>query len=111
MSDSKHKSTRRYPQEFPYHPEKYTEEIVAIDRIELGGPLELDRQLGLRSAGETFTDCHRFRQKKTQEIQKDQDAHNDRVRQDSDYREGNKAAPDNNLFFEERSNPLSSKGN
>lgn len=32
------------------------------------------------------------------------------IRQNSNYSEGNKAAPDNNLFFEERSNPLSSKG-
>jgi hypothetical protein len=32
------------------------------------------------------------------------------IRQNSHYSEGCKAAPDNNLFFEERSNPLSSKG-
>lgn len=31
-------------------------------------------------------------------------------RQDSAYSANNKAAPANNLFFEERSNPLSSKG-
>ena len=34
----------------------------------------------------------------------------DRVRQLSRY-SGEKCAPDNNPFFEERSNPLSSKGN
>ena len=33
------------------------------------------------------------------------------IRQLSNYNENNKAAPDNNLFFEARSNPLSSKGN
>ncbi len=32
------------------------------------------------------------------------------IRQNSHYSEGDKAAPDNNIFFEERSNPLSSKG-
>lgn len=30
--------------------------------------------------------------------------------QDSNYSASDKAAPDNNLFFAERSNPLSSKG-
>lgn len=33
------------------------------------------------------------------------------IRQCSHYDSDDKAAPDNNLFFEERSNPLSSKGN
>lgn len=33
------------------------------------------------------------------------------IRQESSYREGNKPEPDNNLFFENHSNPLSSKGN
>ncbi len=32
------------------------------------------------------------------------------IRQNSNYDHG-KSAPDNNIFFEERSNPLSSKGN
>lgn len=32
------------------------------------------------------------------------------IRETSCYREGNRAEPDNNMFFEERSNPLSSKG-
>jgi len=32
------------------------------------------------------------------------------VRQNSTYKEG-KPVPDNNMFFEERSNPLCSKGN
>lgn len=31
--------------------------------------------------------------------------------QNSMYSEGNKAAPDNNIFWEEGHNPLSSKGN
>lgn len=33
------------------------------------------------------------------------------VRQNSEYNDENKAAPDNNIFFEGKSNPLSSKGN
>ena len=33
------------------------------------------------------------------------------IRQRSAYSEYNKATPDNNMFFEKRSNPLSSKGN
>lgn len=33
------------------------------------------------------------------------------IRQNSHYNRQGKAAPDNNLFWEERSNPLSSKGN
>ncbi|HIT90117.1 MAG TPA: hypothetical protein IAC41_06845 [Candidatus Merdenecus merdavium] len=32
-------------------------------------------------------------------------------RENSAYDDKNKARPDNNIFFEERSNPLSSKGN
>lgn len=33
------------------------------------------------------------------------------IRQRSFYDENNKARPDNNMFFEKYSNPLSSKGN
>lgn len=33
------------------------------------------------------------------------------IRQNSHYDRQGKAAPDNNLFWEKRSNPLSSKGN
>ena len=33
------------------------------------------------------------------------------IRQNSHYNKQNKASPDNNLFWEKRSNPLSSKGN
>ena len=33
------------------------------------------------------------------------------IRQNSRYNQQGKAAPDNNIFWEERSNPLSSKGN
>ena len=33
------------------------------------------------------------------------------IRQNSHYDKQGKSAPDNNLFWEERSNPLSSKGN
>ena len=64
--------------------------VVAIDRLELSQtPDECLYDTGF-----------------PQEFQYDHPAN-----QDSDYRQGNKAAPNNNLFFEERSNPLSSKGN
>ena len=33
------------------------------------------------------------------------------IRQTSRYSKDNKPVPDNNMFFEERHNPLSSKGN
>lgn len=33
------------------------------------------------------------------------------IRQNSNYSPEGKAAPDNNIFFEDKSNPLSSKGN
>ncbi len=33
------------------------------------------------------------------------------IKQNSSYENNNKCAPDNNIFFEEKSNPLSSKGN
>lgn len=42
-------------------------------------------------------------------IQKECDV--DDIRQTSRYTKGNKPMPDNNMFFEERHNPLSSKGN
>ncbi len=33
------------------------------------------------------------------------------IRQNSNYNKHNKSAPDNNIFWNKRSNPLSSKGN
>ena len=33
------------------------------------------------------------------------------IRQNAHYSDAGKAEPDNNIFWEERSNPLSSKGN
>ena len=33
------------------------------------------------------------------------------IRQNSHYSDSGKSEPDNNIFWEERSNPLSSKGN
>ena len=87
MSDYKKKRPGKFPQECPCEPEKYTEEIVAIDHIELGGPPE------------------------PEEFLTDREARIMEIRQNSSYQKGNLAAPDNNIFFEERSNPLSSKGN
>ncbi len=83
------KHPRRLPYEFPADEERYTEEVVAIDRIELvsSGDVALDDPApGINYSPRV-------------------------AKRTSDYHEGNKAAPDNNLFFEERSNPLSSKGN
>lgn len=91
------KSPRRLPQEWPAGQERYTEEftacspaerarnIVAIDRMEL---VEAESS---PDPGSTYSE-------KT-------------AKQTCDYHEGNLASPNNNLFFEERSNPLSSKGN
>lgn len=42
-------------------------------------------------------------------VQKECDV--DGIRQTSRYAKDNKPVPDNNMFFEERHNPLSSKGN
>lgn len=104
MSELRKKPYKRFPEEYPDHPERFTEEIVAVDHIELAQP---DDSLQMcMGAGETFCDCHRQTWPKDE-----QSAHDAAVRQDSDYHDGDKAAPDNNLFFEERSNPLSSKGN
>ena len=47
------------------------------------------------------------RYQKDEKTEKEMDA----IRQKSLYNERNKARVDNNQFFEERSNPLSSKGN
>ena len=47
-------------------------------------------------------------QKNIQEIPK---AEEERIRQTSRYSEGDRVRINNNHFFEERSNPLSSKGN
>ncbi len=73
MADADKKKPRKFPREYEYPniPEKYTQEFVAVDRIEAV----------------------------------------DSIRQNSNYDDNDKAAPDNNIFFEERSNPLSSKGN
>ena len=51
--------------------------------------------------------------KKDSEKQKDTVHFKDdyQIRQNSNYNKHNKSAPDNNIFWEERSNPLSSKGN
>ena len=90
MSEYKEKEIRKYPREYPAVPDKPCKEH------------------GAQTAGERFSDCHQYGR---QETARERQAHDDFVRQDSDYHDGNKAAPDNNLFFEERSNPLSSKGN
>lgn len=117
------KQPRRLPQEWPTEPERYTEEItaispadrarnvVAIDRMELiDGPeqqaapykdpslADFSRNAAELYESETSPDPGLSYSERT-------------AKQTCDYHEGNKAAPDNNLFFEERSNPLSSKGN
>lgn len=47
----------------------------------------------------------------TKKILQHENAEIDAIRQNSQYSDENKAAPDNNIFWEEFSNPLSSKGN
>lgn len=51
--------------------------------------------------------------KKTTDIPKDTIPEWDTydIRQNSDYSKDGKSAPNNNIFWEKRSNPLSSKGN
>ncbi len=116
------KPPRRLPQEWPDDQERYTEEItasspaerarnvVSIDRIELmnaphsgvpyADPSQADfsRNAAELTEAETSPDPGLSYSERT-------------AKQTSDYHEGNKATPNNNLFFEERSNPLSSKGN
>lgn len=50
---------------------------------------------------------------KSQPQNKDTVDRNDlyQIRQNAHYNEKGKSEPDNNIFWEERSNPLSSKGN
>ena len=51
------------------------------------------------------------RQVQNQSTLKQEQERAEMIRQNSKYREGNKPEPDNNPFFENHSNPLSSKGN
>lgn len=51
------------------------------------------------------------RQEQNQTTLKQEQERAEMIRQNSKYREGNKPEPDNNPFFENHSNPLSSKGN
>ena len=90
QSSSPQKSPRRLPQEWPAGQERYTKladrahNVITIDHMEL---VESETS---PDPGWTYSERA--------------------AKQACDYHEGNKAAPDNNLFFEERSNPLSSKG-
>ena len=47
----------------------------------------------------------------TSDSKKSNDARKRRIREISHYNEKDQPAPDNNLFWEDASNPLSSKGN
>ena len=47
----------------------------------------------------------------TSDSKKSNDARTRRIRENSHYNEKDQPAPDNNLFWEDASNPLSSKGN
>ena len=47
----------------------------------------------------------------TSDSKKSNDARKRRLRENSHYNEKDQPAPDNNLFWEDASNPLSSKGN
>ena len=90
------KSPRRLPQEWPADQERYTEEITArTPAARARNVIAIDHMELVES--ETSPDPGW--------------AYSERAaKQTCDYHEGNFASPDNNLFFEERSNPLSSKG-
>lgn len=47
----------------------------------------------------------------TSDSKKSNDARKRRIRENSHYNEKDQPVPDNNLFWEDASNPLSSKGN
>ena len=51
------------------------------------------------------------RQEQNQPVSRQEQERAEMIRQNAKYREGNKPEPDNNPFFENHSNPLSSKGN
>lgn len=88
---------RKPPQEWPIDPERYTEEITAISPADRArNVIAIDRMELIES--ETSPDPGWKYSERA-------------AKQACDYHEGNVAAPNNNLFFEERSNPLSSKGN
>ena len=97
------KNPRRLPQEWPAGQERYTEEITASPSSNLSSKLAdwarnvitIDHMELVES--ETSPDPGWTYSERT-------------AKQTCDYHEGNKATPNNNLFFEERSNPLSSKG-
>ena len=57
------------------------------------------------------TDADPLETKATYRLSEEEKREADAARQKSLYNENNKARVDNNQFFEERSNPLSSKGN
>ena len=98
------KSPRRLPQEWPAGQERYTEEITASSS-ETHSPSLADRARNVIAIDHM----------ELVESETSPDpgwAYSERAaKQTCDYHEGNFAAPNNNLFFEERSNPLSSKGN
>lgn len=97
FSDSQQKSPRRLPQEWTTDQDRYTEEIIAKNpAARARNVIAIDHMELIES--ETSPDPR-------------WDYSERAARQTCDYHEGNFASPDNNLFFEERSNPLSSKGN
>jgi len=120
-TDKKH--PRRLPQEWAAGQERYTEEItaqnpadrarnvVAIDRMEL---IDSPKQQEAVYQNPSLADFSRnVAELYESETSPDPGlSYSERIaKQACDYHQGDKASPDNNLFFEERSNPLSSKGN
>ena len=108
---------RRFPKEWPADQERYTEEItaaspadrarniIAIDRLELVDAPYLDPSRA--DFSRTAAELTESETSPDPGLSYSEHA----AKQTSDYHADNKAAPNNNLFFEERSNPLSSKGN
>ena len=102
------KTPRRLPQEWPSHQERYTEEITSSSSA--SSPTTYRGNLADRARNVIAIDHMELVESETSPdpgwVYSERAA-----KQACDYHEGNFAAPDNNLFFEKRSNPLSSKGN
>ena len=97
-------SPRRLPQEWPDDQERYTEEITASSST------SHRNDLADRTRNVIAIDHMELIESETSPDPGW--AYSERAaKQACDYHEGNFAAPNNNLLFEERSNPLSSKGN
>ena len=98
------KSPRHFPQEWSEDRERYTEEITAA--------FHDNNKNSLADRTHNIVAIDRMELMESETSPDPGWSYSERAaKQACDYHEGNFATPDNNLFFEERSNPLSSKGN